>query len=42
MELRNVNANKTVNIPQRHFILTLHISAFPILLFQILIALSME
>ena len=31
MELRNCNVNEIVNIPQRHFILTLYILAFPIL-----------
>ena len=33
MELRNFNLNKTVNILQRHFILTLYIVTFPISLF---------
>ena len=32
MESFNFNVNKTVNIPQRHFILTLHIVTLPILL----------
>ena len=31
MELRDFNLNEIVNIPQRHFILTLYILAFPIL-----------
>ena len=33
IELRNFNVNKTVNILQRHFNLTLHIVTFPISLF---------
>ena len=36
--LRNFNVNEVVNIPQRHFILTLYILAF----FKILMALVME
>ena len=31
MKLRNCNVNEIVNILQRHFILTMHILAFPIL-----------
>ena len=30
MELPKFNVNNIANIPQRHFILTLYISAFPI------------
>ena len=41
MELRNFNVNEIVNIPQRHFILTLYTLAFSIL-FKILTALTME
>ena len=33
MELRNINVNKILNIPQRHFLLTLHILAFRALSF---------
>ena len=31
-KIGNFNVNEIVNIPERHFILTLHILAFPILL----------
>ena len=32
MEFGNFNVNEIVNIPQRHFILTVYILAFPILI----------
>ena len=37
MELRNFNVNKTLNIPDRHFILTLYIVTFLILLLLLMI-----
>ena len=42
IKLRNFSVNKTTNIPQRCFILTLCIVIFPILLSEILRALTME